>query len=111
MVKLAQGSAAGLSGASPTTRRLRSPSRRRSVEGAQVLVDERDCHRALADRGGHAFDGAVADVTRDEQAGLAGLEEERGAGERPRRLLPVAEQIRSCDEKSVFVAAQPSLHS
>ena len=42
----------------------------------------------VADRGGHAFDRAVAHVTRDEQAALAGLEEERGAGERPRRRSP-----------------------
>src|SRR3954447_19263055 len=84
---------------------------RRSVEDAQVLVDERDRHRALADRRCHAFDGAGADVAGDEKTRLAGLEEEERTGERPGRLLPVAEQVRSCNEESVFVAAQPSLHS
>ena len=41
----------------------------------QVLVDERDGHRALPDRAGHALDRAGADVAGDEHAGDAGLEQ------------------------------------
>src|SRR5262245_14116004 len=54
-------------------------------ERAEILVDEGDSHRALADGGGDALDGVGADVARGEHAGSAGLEHERLAAQRPAR--------------------------
>ena len=56
----------------------------------QVLVDQRDRHRALADGAGDALDRARAHVAGDEHAGHAGLEHVRFALERPAGGLRVA---------------------
>src|SRR5690348_2302387 len=60
------------------------PLRRGSVRGLlqrQVLVDDADGHRALADGGGDALDRAGAPVTDREDAGQAGLQRQRGAAD------------------------------
>ena len=54
-----------------------------SNERVQVLVDERDGHRAFADRGCDALDRAVAYVAGDEETWLARLEVEWRAVEWP----------------------------
>src|ERR1051325_3594717 len=55
----------------------------------QHLMYEGDGDRAFADRGGHAFDVAGADVADGEDARQAGLEQIRGACQRPRGQLLV----------------------
>src|SRR5438067_8710981 len=55
----------------------------------EILMDQRDRHRALADGAGHALDRAHADVTGDEHAGYAGLERVWVARQRPAVIADV----------------------
>ena len=49
----------------------------------EQAVEELHGDRALSDRGGHAFDGAVSDVSGRQHAGHAGFEREWTALQRP----------------------------
>jgi hypothetical protein len=78
----------------------------------QVLVDERDGHRALADRARHALDRARAHVAGHEHAGHARLEQvrvalERPAGARvgPARMKPRSSRATTPSSQSVRGAA------
>ena len=73
-------------------------------------MHEGDRHRPLPDGRRDALDRAVPQVARDEDAGLAGLEEERVARVRPPAPVAVlGEEVGARDEEAVVVAAQPAL--
>lgn len=63
--------------------RASDPLVRIDAVGREQLMDEPDRDRALADGGGDAVHRTVADVSRGEDTGDAGLERERAALERP----------------------------
>src|SRR5205823_1513870 len=73
---------------SPRIRPYVAPPRGASggLEGeGQVVVDEADGDRALANGRRHPFDGAEPDVADREYAGRGGLERKRGPWQRPAR--------------------------
>ena len=96
-----------------TGRRSADVTRSQSCLG-QVLVDERDRHRALADRARHALDRARADVAGDEHAGHARLQQETGRARaasrralasRPARMNPRSSRATTPSSQSVRGAA------
>src|SRR4051794_29472286 len=85
--------------------RGRSPDDRWPGSFREVLVDQGDRHRPLADRAGDALDRACAHVAGDEHAGHGGLEHVRIALEREARGLGV----RSREDEAALVAADDAL--
>jgi hypothetical protein len=65
----------------------------------EEFMDELDGHGAFADGGGDAFDGAGADVPSGEDAGAAGLEQERLAFQLPVRRF----RLKADDNFLVFL--------
>src|SRR6266567_469514 len=89
----------------PSPRVLILPVSPAGLSAVEVLVDELDGDRALADRGGHPLDRPVADVADREHPGHAGLERHRRAVQGPPgRRRAVLEQVGAGDDEPPPVA-------
>src|SRR5882757_7335083 len=76
------------------------------LEG-EVLVDDADGHRALADGGGDALDRAGAAVADGEDAGEAGLQGEGGAADRAGGAAEVGDlEVDPGEEEAVVVLGE-----
>jgi hypothetical protein len=80
---------------------------------SKVFVDELDGGGAFADGRGDAFDRAVADVAGGEDAGQAGLQQQRWSVQGPALGWPaVAEQVAAGEQETPLVpvdgAGQPA---